>query len=524
MDVAKTIEIIFKKRIALFLAIAAFVAAAIPHLFYGFYWDESWVYGPAIHSMYHHGPSLLPNAIPVDLSRGHPLFMPALFAVWMDVFGKSNVSVHLCALVIAVLLAITTYEILTKVFNWKVAAIAVALLLVNVNFFGEATFALNDILLTLLVFLSLYFYSARKYVAAAVFLSLLFLTKESGMVAGVVLGLDIFISFFKKGISKKEVLFKCLALLGPTLTIASFFFLQKKMLGWYLNPYHTSLIQFGLENTVCRLQECFSYLTVDEHIYFNYLTFLALSLLAFRKQKKARYLLIGLSIVIILVSDVFSHKDLIFYAFVLFGVYIVIRFFIKPISRYFSPEQDRFIKLIAGFSAFYIYFCCLNFFEHRYVFPALFLVSVVLLAIFMQWLIVMTGQKLFLITLSVIVVAGVANLTINDNNEKLSYRRMEVQQEMIDYFEHNNFYNKTICCASYLEEYDFKYPGSGFLRSDRSFTHVTGQISPATEYVIFDNMVPVDPAVTDSFEKHKDFFLIKRFERTNAHIDVYQKR
>ncbi len=180
-----------KQRLLPDLAILVFVIAKIPYLHYAFYWDESWVYAPAVYLMYAHGPSLMPDAIPEEFSRGHPLLFPMACATWMKVFGKSHVSMHSFALLISVTLAITVYEILLKIFSQRVALLGLAMLLFNVFFFVNSGAVLTDITIALLAFLSLYCYLKQRHVLTSVFLSMLFFTKESGLVACAVLFLDI---------------------------------------------------------------------------------------------------------------------------------------------------------------------------------------------------------------------------------------------------------------------------------------------------------------------------------------------
>ena len=85
--------------------------------------------------MYQHGPSLLPNAIDVQYSRGHPLLFYASAAAWMRLFGDSNTAQHSYALCIAVLCLITTYEVCLRLFNRRTAEIGLLLVATQVIFF-----------------------------------------------------------------------------------------------------------------------------------------------------------------------------------------------------------------------------------------------------------------------------------------------------------------------------------------------------------------------------------------------------
>src|SRR4051812_16040636 len=96
-------------RILLIVGVVGFILFKIPHLYLPFYWDEAWVYAPAIKIMSQQGLSMLPGAIPVEYSRGHPLFFHFLGSGWIKLFGDNNFSVHCFALLISTLLILATY-------------------------------------------------------------------------------------------------------------------------------------------------------------------------------------------------------------------------------------------------------------------------------------------------------------------------------------------------------------------------------------------------------------------------------
>ena len=73
--------------IILILATIAFIIFKIPHLSMPYCWDEAWVYGPAVRMMAENGLGLLPDALPVHYSRGHPLLFHFLAAGWLTVLA-----------------------------------------------------------------------------------------------------------------------------------------------------------------------------------------------------------------------------------------------------------------------------------------------------------------------------------------------------------------------------------------------------------------------------------------------------
>jgi hypothetical protein len=62
----------------------------LPHLSVPYFWDELGVYSRAALYLYDHQISLLPNALPPELSRGYPLLCAALFALGFTVLAPKH--------------------------------------------------------------------------------------------------------------------------------------------------------------------------------------------------------------------------------------------------------------------------------------------------------------------------------------------------------------------------------------------------------------------------------------------------
>ncbi len=508
------------KRWGPYLALVLFVIAKIPHLSYAFYWDESWVYAPASYSMYAHGPSLLPSSIPVDLSRGHPLLFPALVATWMNIFGNSHFAMHCFALFIAVLLAIAVYETMLKMFGQSAAFISLALLLINKSFFTESALVLNDIMIALLALLAVYSYVKEKHLLTALLLALLFFTKESGMVVCAVLFGHVLLSVVTRKIPVKDALPATLSLVIPILLILSFFVLQKNTFGWYLNPSHTSIIDLGLENTSYHIQRCLAVLFYDDQVCYCWAAMALVALVAALRLRKYYYLLVPLyTILMYTMVMVFSHKDAIFYVFVALSV-IALPASILRITRKYNARQALFIKLAAAFSLLYIYFCCVNFFEPRYLFPAMLFLPILLLAVILDHTISQLTSKKYpaLIIAAVIAAASLAT----GNGQLLMYDRITVQQQLVDYLENHHGYERHICCPPFLERVHLLNPNTGFLRSDKVFRNVTIEPNKRTELLVLDNIEP--DAASENTKRDSTFSHLLRFSKGNAWVDLYERK
>lgn len=509
-----------QSRWLLYLALAVFIIAKIPHLHFPFYWDESYVYAPAVQKMYEHGPSLLSGSIPLKCSTGHPLLFYAACATWMKVFGTSHFSIHCFAMAIAVLLVIAVYEVLRRVFDVKAALIGALLLLVNLRFFIASSFLLSDITLALLAFCALYYYYKERYLLTSIFLALLFFIKESGLVAAGLIFADIAVLAIGRKRPVRDLVARSVTVLVPMLLLAIFFVLQKRIYGWYFYPLHAGALNLGPTNTFVFLLRSMAVLFYRDNVYYFFIVLTGLSIVAGARMRNWRYLLPILGVVSVYpVLLFFSVKDVVFYVFLGFWIALLGLFFVKPIPS-FSGSQLRFVRLLVAFCLLFIWFCGVNFYEERYVFPAQFIGSVVLPAVAFYYLLPRAPNGAFGVVIVLIVGAGIANI-IYSYNDIVEYNSMYVHQDLVDYFETKNFYDKRIA-APFLEGVHLKDPNTGFLRSDKVFTNVHDHRDEHTELVVYDN-VEMDEHYTD-IKKDTAFYRVHRFQKGDYWVEAYMKR
>jgi hypothetical protein len=508
-----------KDRWFLFFALIIFVIAKVPHLYYPFYWDESYVYAPAIHKMYEHGPSLLPGAVPLQYSTGHPLLFYASCAAWMKIFGTSNFTMHCFALAVSCLLAFVMYEVLFRLFNKTTAIIGLSLLLGTMHFFEASSMVVSDMTIALLAFLSLYFYAKKGHILAALFLTLLFFAKEAGWVVGILIAGDIVVLAITKKETAKELLLKCISVTVPAIFLLFFFMLQKKTFGWYLYPLHTRSFDLKISDTFLNLRHALNVMFYEQHIYYYYIPLLLLAVWAAVRQRKWLYLLPVLFITCIYALVlVFSYKDVVYY--VCAGIVAVLfpTFYLRRLPD-FNSLQERFIKLTGAFCLLFLYFCCVNFYEGRYVFPALF-TFLLLLSVCFDWLIAKTlKQALRIVVPVVIVIAGLINISVY-GGELVAYQQMDVQRHLVDYFENNNFYDRNISC-SFLEHVHLTDPHTGFLRSTKVFSNVREQVDGSASLIVIDD---ID---TDGqfyrIRSDSSFHQLHRYQNGEAWVEVYER-
>ncbi len=514
-----------KNRLLLLLVLAIFVICKIPHLYYPYFWDESWVYAPAVLLMAAHGPSLMPDAIDVNFSRGHPLFFHAIFSIWVIIFGHSHFSMHLFALVISCVLMIAVYEVGLKLFNKRVAITSVILLALNIDFFTQSAFVLPDMLIALLMLLSFYFYATEKYFLTALFLSMLFFTKESGLVVGVIIGADAGLSFLNKNTSPKNRLLKCASVLVPLVLISFFFIIQKHTFGWYFYPAHTDAINIDLGKTIYWLRTSISILFQDTHEYYLFLITMLFSILAAVKHRIIKYIFIFLpALFICFLSFRFSFTEFIYDLLLLlfFSSFIMAVSSLTALKYYTHNAQKKFVGLITAFSIIYLYFSSINFYEVRYLFPVIVLV-LFLISVLFDLFISRSYPVFFYPTIITITGIGVYLFHYHKTDSELgAFDRMDIQQQLVDHLEQHNYYDKNISCVSYIEAQHLKDPATGYLRSAKTFKNVNQNVSNTTELAVFDNMEPDEKSYNET-RKNASFHLLYRIAKGTAWIEVYQR-
>jgi 4-amino-4-deoxy-L-arabinose transferase-like glycosyltransferase len=482
-----------RSRLFLFIFLAIFIACKIPYMHYAYYWDECWPYATAITDMYHHSISLLPGAMDPNISRGHPLFFHAMGATWMHIFGPSHVSMHSFALLISVLFLVALYETGLRLFNMRVAILAVSLVGLQEIFFVQSAMVLFDMLVAFLCFLSIVFYVRERYLLTTLCLSMLFFTKESGLIAGFIIGLDALASLFRKDIEWKKRIYRLLCIGVPCILIASFFLLQKHIRGWYVFPLYSDTIQndwgkFWYSFRMSVVHEQFH----DQLRFYDLLILLALAVTAAVKQKSVRLLSVLLPAICVyyFIDDMRAGRLLPpvpFFIVFLLSIFFVLYTYAD--KRYFPQLcQRRLIILSGSFIVCFLLFSNISYFSGRYllasVVPMLFLV-----AVFMDKLAELSYRWLFYPAVTGIFV--VAFFVFKDSNGHSdvsigAFDGIAVQQDVVNYLEQHQVYDKTIATASYLQMVHLNDPGTGFLHSNKIFK-VNYEFKDA-DYFIFDNI------------------------------------
>lgn len=449
------------------LVLLAFVISKCTHLNIPYFWDESWVYAPAVNIMAENGPSILTNAIPLEYSRGHPLLFQFLGGVWIKIFGNSLISLHSYALTISTLFLISFYLIARNWFSRCIALVAISFLIFQPMFYAQASLVLPEIFLASLCLIALHFSLKKKWVLYLIFGSLAIWTKESAVAYIASIAAALFIhDWFKSKLSIKTIYLS----MTPLLSFVLFMMLQKQNFGWYLYPEHTGLMELDLPSVFGKLK--------------------AIANDLFRKQKKLPLSLIGIfSMIFILIR----HRNK-----VDFGLLFML------------------VVPIVGYSIF----CSLNFYTVRYI-----LVVLPLLLLLLAYFIVESFKQnewiLAVITFAIMVHSIIQlfdKRSVRDIN--LSYLDFgPAQLEVVEYMERNELYDESIF-TGFLTSTALSEMHAGYRNSIERFSSINQELKGGVKYFIFSSLEP--HWLEEKVKSNKTSKLLNEIRKGNVKFEIYR--
>ncbi len=460
-----------------------FVILKLQSLPLPFFWDAAWVYGPAIKEMAEGLPSLLPNAIDVQLSRGHPLLFHFLGGIWAKIFGTSFFSIHTYTLSISILMMAAVYMVIKPISGTLAASLGVLLFGIQEIFFIQTALILPEILLALLTFLSVHFYVRGKWSPYVLTASLAILTKESGVV--VVVALFLFHLLRPHGLNLKSIALVLLPLAIGGIHFLGNFFVH----GWLFFPEHMDMLKADLD----MIQQTLSY--IDQILFHSQgrqvlLLLFPLLAMAINEKIKVRWVIIiyALSLGFFVMSAV-DFKFPYFLNWVVLVIIIVVG--LLKLTRQESSAmtvQNKWLLISGYFVPLFIAFSSVNFFTPRYLlstFPFIVIVCIFSLN-FKELPRISTFIVVFIIGFQAFYFGK--NRRVQDSS--LGYMDgIKVTRLFVSYLERNYQYSTKIHC-SFLDFSNLTMSSSGFLSSDRAFTNVGMPFDSETEIVIHGNLSP----------------------------------
>jgi len=504
--------------------IAALVAFKWQHLELPYFWDEAWVYAPAVLEMHKNGLSLLPDAIPPELSRGHPLLFHFLAALWTKIFGTGFFAVHSFPLLVSVALLIAVYCFGKTFFSPLVGLLSVLILAVQPLFLAQSSFLLPEIMLALWTVLCLYYYLKEKWILFIVFASLMLLTKESGVVLLVAIGLW---TLFENIFLKKEPVFKADSLksyfyiASPMIVTGAYFVIQKMQQGWFLYPEHIGMLTFDWLKFHKKFLDVYAFLLQGQGRYMLFISFFFCVSFFWKSLNLFEKIFIPSAYLItsFILFNLWNPDDKI----TLFLLLIIFARLFQTVFIKLYHENRKSGKVLAVMSLFaflYFIFSQLNFLSLRY----LMLMLPIMIVIVSGFISVVLMKKKWLVILFALLCTANCFRQINKYEKVGDYNMsyvdaIKAEQKFVNYCEENNL-NESKIFAGFNSIINLKEPKSGYRKSDKKYAALSDTLTADVKICVFSN---IDPrADYDSLLNEINLEPLTSFEERKVWIDVYK--
>jgi len=455
----------------LILSFAITVAVKIPHLSLPFFDDETFSYYPAVLDMAKNGPGILPGAIPLIKSKGHPLFFYFLASLWVKyIAGNSIVLTRVFPLLIALFALFVFHRFAKRHMNIILANVSVVLLSVQAMFLAQASLLFPEILLFSLFMLCFDSYLSGKYGLYALWGSLMMLTKETGLVFIFVFGISYLVENYRN-ISTRKFWLEIILLSIPVFVYGLFLILHYLKFGVFFFSEHLNLISFDSTIIWHKLKSAVSILFVRYG--HSLITFPAVGAFAWLLIKKKKI------------------------------------------------RNKRFL-LISLFTVFaFLIFSILNFYTYRYVFSVMGIVLLSLLMFIQQVKIKYHVVNIGYVVL-ILATAGYYTATKQGNwDVDLGYVQfLKVHKQMVNYCEQQGWYDKDFG-AGFNMVMAMRDHFAGYLSTDRNFRMHQFPGIKGRDFIIYDS-------TCESFKMpqndSENLELVKRFEYKKHWGEIYRVR
>ncbi len=491
-----------------------FFLVKLTHINISFFWDESWVYAPALRTMAENGPSLLPDAIPLDYSRGHPLLFHFLGGLWIKIFGSSFSSMHLFALSISVAYLFVCYTLFSKLFTKSIGFWILLLLSIQAMFFAQSSMVLPEMMLAFFSFCAIYFYINKQnllYILAGI---LTILTKETGILVILSIVTFDFLHRIVHRVSFKLIFKSGLIAALPLFTLIAHMIYLKYVFGWYLYPEHTGMVKTDLYAILTSFSHVINDQIFIQKRFLISVPFVLIYFINLLRSKSTFQMVFGFTTLLLsgylfkFHGDQFALSTI----FVLFSAHYCISKFIH------GNEKEKNLFLFYIFILAYAIFSAANFYTVRYLLSSL----VFTLVIPLYYLLTDEDVKKFipfylLLTFIVFVLELINPQKINDVNlSYLSY--CPAQLEVVKYFESNNLYKEQVN-TMFLMSVGLNDKYAGYRSTDDTFEFVNKENNKDADYFIFYNVEANDNRA--KLQEDPNSTLIKRIEKNHIWFEIW---
>lgn len=494
-----------------------------------YFWDEAWVYAPAIKELAKNGISLLPDALSDTYSRGHPLLFFTTGAIWVKLFGSSLFAMHLYALTIAISFVLMLFYVVQNLFDSVLALIVASLTLVQPIFVAQSGMVLPEVFLSLWAVLTIYHFVKGNNYYYFLFGMLMVLTKESGIVIIASLMLYQAVCFFTGKIN--PVSFKLFfkntwVAFSPVIPFMIFLWIQHYQRGYYFYPEHISMLNFNWHDFQERLKHCYDY--VFEHQDRMFLTWSFL--IAFGLFYKPIPLYIRCFIVLGLIACVkifFRYWALPDWLMIIYITLFTSAFYyfmhIKNTDK--ENKSNKFLSILFIMSILYLVFSCINFFTNRYLLiliPCMILYFAYYIKTSLQYRVYISyAWALALVCIFVSNDIAVSAPSGQGDDSPQYIQAIKLEKSMIGYLESRHLQKHTIYC-SFTMCIALHHPEMGFLSDSAIFDSLVPKFNNHPEYVIFTN-IDYDSLWLKGSDTLPHYRMLKRFDFGGAHGKIFKR-
>ena len=470
------LPLFFEKRpylIPLLISIILFIYK-FQYLSYGPYWDECWVYFPAVKTMAAVSPTLMPGELDPAVYSGHPLLFLFLSSIWITLFGDSNFAMHLFPLFVSIGLLFALFYVSKNWFGIKVAAFSTILFSLQAIFISQSSFMLLEVMVGLFVMLTYYFFLKKSYLAFILCGTLALWTKESAyvLIPALIIGATIEFLFFNK--NSRSFLLQISLIILVFLLGFSFFILQKMNVGWFFFPLHIGYIDLSYSMIMYKMNG------IVDSLFFTqgktYITWLGL---------------IGFLVFLIRIKNA-DQKHLMY--FIYFSIFVF------------------------GFSLF----AAINFLSTRYLIAALPFIIIS----FVYFISSVFNKKSYNTGVLIILCIAQFSATLaSRNNEpydtEISYIDMvKCHTDMIRYMNDIHIKKDSEITTHFLMLGILSNPSCGYVKEP--YTRIQNQPTDSTKYYIFSS-IEYDP-IYNEYKEKKSLKLVKKISIGPAWCELYSQK
>lgn len=484
------------------------------------------MYAPAVFDMYENGPSLSPDSINPELSRGHPILFHFLAVCWMTIFGSSFSAVHSFSVFCGVLLIWAVYKLGTQLAGQKVGFWSAAFFALQPIFISQAGFLLPEVLLSLFVALTILFYLQRKVWLFVLFGTAMLLTKETGVLILGIIGVLELVQFIREKDFSGKRLTEFLSIGIPLVFTGIYFLIQHKQFGWFMFPEHMSM--FETDPIIWRGKREVVYNVVfgnQQRPLFVGIAMAALSLGWQNGPGLLRILfgIIGLSFITTTGTSSWLPDWYFYWAFP--GLIMIAAIWVAGFFSKAESKNQLFIPLVGLTCLVMILFTSAHFVIGRYlllVIPLFILASIALVHLALKksgWLF---NATMICLGLMLYHYANKADARMSPFDNMRYVNEVQVIQEGIEYLEQNVDLDRCIS-ATFIVQQALQNPVQGYRKTDKLPSCIDNRIEPRIDYVLtlsFNN----DNGTLEAVETHPEFEMIWETKKGHQYAKIYKRK